>query len=284
MRSRGLHPAKAIGIAAAALALCGCMTAAPDATGRYVTPAGGAPAIANDTPYSGALRCLASYTAGRRIRIAVGDIANDTGGHQITRGGALMAMSALAKAGVPLIERAGISAADLDPQGRLRPDYYLMGGITELNANLRSNVSVGGPSVMNIALDLRLVDTRTSGVTDLVSYQKQILVSDWVQEPIQLAVRSIIERAVLEMMTRLYAAPEAVCRSSASSSAAQVLGVTQALQSQPGHDWPPRTRTAAAISPASLRGRYDNSDAQTPGRFFTPIEPASEPRLRRRFD
>jgi hypothetical protein len=281
MRSRGLHPTRALGIAAAALALCGCMTAAPDATGRYVTPAGGAPAIANDTPYSGALRCLANYTAGRRIRIAVGDIANDTGGHQITRGGALMAMSALAKAGVPLIERSGVSAADLNPQDRLRPDYYLMGGITELNANLRSNVSVGGPSIMNIALDLRLVDTRTSNVADVISYQRQILVSDWVQEPIQLAVRSIIERAVLEMVTRLYAAPEAVCGSPVSPSAAPAPNVSFAPR--PDRD-NPRAHTATAAASPPLRQQHDDSDARNPERFFTPGVPESEPRLRRRFD
>jgi len=278
MRSRGLHPTRALGIAAAALALCGCMTAAPDATGRYVTPAGGAPAIANDTPYSGALRCLANYTAGRRIRIAVGDIANDTGGHQITRGGALMAMSALAKAGVPLIERSGVSAADLNPQDRLRPDYYLMGGITELNANLRSNVSVGGPSIMNIALDLRLVDTRTSNVADVISYQRQILVSDWVQEPIQLAVRSIIERAVLEMIARLYAAPEAACGSAVSAPA------TVNLAARPDDDLSARTRTATASAVPALRQQDGDPDARNPGRFFTPAESPTEPRLRRRFD
>ncbi|MFL6690559.1 MAG: hypothetical protein ACJ8IR_10300 [Alphaproteobacteria bacterium] len=278
MGSRGLHPAKAISIAAAALALCGCMTAAPDATGRYVTPAGGAPAIANDTPYSGALRCLANYTAGRRIRIAVGDIANDTGGHQITQGGALMAMSALAKAGVPLIERSGFSAADLNPQDRLQPDYYLMGGITELNANLGSNVSAGGPSVMNIALDLRLVDTRTSNVADVISYQRQILVSDWVQEPIQLAVRSIIERAVLEMIARLYAAPEAACGSAVSAPA------TVNLAARPDDDLSARTRTATASAVPALRQQDGDPDARNPGRFFTPAESPTEPRLRRRFD
>ena len=142
------------------------------------------------------------------------------------------------------------SAADLNPQDRLRPDYYLMGGITELNANLRSNVSVGGPSIMNIALDLRLVDTRTSNVADVISYQRQILVSDWAQEPIQLAVRSIIERAVLEMVTRLYAAPEAVCGSPVSPSAAPAPNVSFAPR--PDRD-NPRAHTATAAASPPLR-------------------------------
>jgi curli production assembly/transport component CsgG/holdfast attachment protein HfaB len=80
---------------------------------------------------------------------------------------------------------------------------------------------------MNVGLDLRLVETRTLEVVDVVSYQKQIVgreVSAGVfafmnnnvfdvsageggLEPVQLAVRSTVERAVLEMMANLYGAP-----------------------------------------------------------------------------
>ena len=75
--------------------------------------------------------------------------------------------------------------------------------------------------VMNVGLDLRLVDTNTLEVVDVISYQKQIIgrqvsagVFDFLGtnffdvsagesalEPIQLAVRSVIERAVLEMVS-----------------------------------------------------------------------------------
>jgi hypothetical protein len=281
MLSRGLHPAKAISIAAAAFALCGCMTAAPDATGRYMTPATGAPAIANDTPYSGALRCLAKYRGPRQIRIAVGQIANDTGGREVTQGGALMAMSALAKAGVPLVERLDILTPVPNPQDRPQPDYYLVGGITELNANLRSNVSVGGASVLNIALDLRLVDARTSGVVDVISYQKQILASDWAQEPIQLAVRAVIERAVLEMVSRLYAAPEAACGSAVSAPGSRAPEVSFGARPDGDHV---RTRTATAAASPPLWPQDGDSGARRPGRFFTPAESSTESRLRRRFD
>ena len=93
----------------------------PDSTGRYTTPIGGSPVIANETPYSNALRCLDGYTARKPIRIAVGQIADYTGkysadstGQAVTQGAALMAMSALAKAGVPLVERFDTSVAELE--------------------------------------------------------------------------------------------------------------------------------------------------------------------------
>ena len=70
-------------------------------------------------------------------------------------------------------------------------DYYLTGGITELNTNIRttqanvsgardgSNAKIGAASgstyVMNIAIDLRLIDTQTLDVVDIVSYQKQVV-------------------------------------------------------------------------------------------------------------
>ena len=80
---------------------------------------------------------------------------------------------------------------------------------------------------MNVGLDLRLVNTNTLEVADVISYQKQIIghqisagVFDFLGtnffdlsagesalEPIQLAVRSVIERAALEMVTRIYRIP-----------------------------------------------------------------------------
>ena len=120
-----------------------------------------------------------------------------------------------------------------------------MGGITELNFNIRSeNASGNGGGtrtnattgtaggsmyVMNVGLDMRLVNTNTLEVADVISYQKQIIgrqvsagVFDFLGtnffdasfgesalEPVQLAVRSVIERATLEMITRVYRAPGA---------------------------------------------------------------------------
>lgn len=263
----------------AAMMLQGCITPMPDSTGRYTTPIGGAPVIANETPYSNALRCLDRYTMQKPIRIAVGQIADYTGkyssdstGRAVTQGAALMAMSALAKSGVPLVERFDTSVAELElkyannklitdnPTAKGPDDYrkiyagsipgsnyYLVGGITELNFNIRSvgaNADGGETTanglkgtaganmyVMNIGLDLRLVDTDTLEVVDVVSYQKQIIgrqiqvgmfdflghtffdasLGESALEPIQLAVRSVIERATLEMMSRLYRVPADTC-------------------------------------------------------------------------
>ncbi|HUB84400.1 MAG TPA: holdfast anchoring protein HfaB [Rhizomicrobium sp.] len=273
----------------AAIALSGCITPEADSTtGRYTAPIGGSPVIANETPYSDALRCMAAYTHARPLRIAVGQIADYTGkvsadnsGREITQGAALMAMSALAKAGVPLVERFDTSVAEMElkyannkliagdqsqPQdgqgGDYRrifagsipgSDYYLVGGITELNFNIRSEganadassgVSTKGGTlggnmyVMNVGLDLRLVDTSTLEVVDVISYQKQIIgrqlqagmfdflghtffdasVGESALEPVQLAVRSVIERAVLEMTSRLYKVPQSACTETLGSS------------------------------------------------------------------
>ena len=267
------HLLKPLALLGLAFALEGCISPSADSVGRYTAPIGGSPVISNETPYSAALRCMAGYTAQHPIRIAVGQIADYTGksesdnsGRKITQGAALMAMSALSKAGVQLVERFDTSVAEMElkyannrligadgaaPAGGADyrqiiagsipgSDYYLVGGITELNFNIRSegaNGDGGGTAtngvkgqiglsmyVMNVGLDLRLVDTKTLQVVDVISYQKQIIgrqisagvfdflganffdasVGESALEPIQLAVRSTIERAVLEMTSRLY--------------------------------------------------------------------------------
>lgn len=277
MTSRGRkHFTRPIVLLLAALALEGCISTTPDETGRYTAPIGGSPVISNETPYSTALRCMAPYTAQRPLRIAVGQIADYTGkaesdnsGRKLTQGAALMAMSALAKSGVRLVERFDTSVAEMELKyannkliGNDKPqegpgdyrrimagsipgsDYYLVGGITELNSNIRS---VGADAVVgdldptdakgragaklfvaNVGLDLRLVDTKTLEVVDVISYQKQIIgreisagifdfannnvfdlsVGERALEPMQLAVRSVIERAVLQMTANLYGVPE----------------------------------------------------------------------------
>jgi len=122
-------------------------------------------------------------------------------------------------------------------------DFYLVGGITELNYNIRSNGAdaSGGNTdamgmkgsfrhrtfVMNVAMDLRLVNTRTLEVVDVIPYQKQVIgkeigvgIFDFLGgnvfdisggsgalEPMQLAVRSLVERATVEMVANLYGMP-----------------------------------------------------------------------------
>ena len=214
-------------------------------------------------------------------RIAVGRISDYTGkeegdgsGRKLTQGASLLAYTAFAKAGARLVERYDTSISELElkyannklisddaapvapglaptPQGYRKiyagqipgSDFYLIGGITELNFNIRSSgVDIGlgyanaddGAGlisgklyVMNIAMDLRLVDTRTQEVVDVISYQKQLIgreigagvfrffgqiavdvsAGEGALEPTQLAVRSLIERAVVEIMANLYGAP-----------------------------------------------------------------------------
>lgn len=265
--------------AVGALTLSGCATPIASRQGAYARPIGDAPVISNDTPYSKALICLASYARLYHVkapRLAVGRIADytgkaeDNGGRLITQGASLMAISALAKAGVPLVERYDTSVSELElkyannkliadapppapgagaPYRKILSgqipgsDFYVVGGITELNYNIRSTgLDVAGGKqvatkgtgeitgslyVMNVAVDLRLVETKTQEVVDVVSYQKQIIgrqvglglfkffgsnvidasAGEGALEPMQLAVRSLIERGMVEMVANLYGAP-----------------------------------------------------------------------------
>ncbi len=258
------------GIRAAAVLAAGLVSAcavAPVAgeDGRYAEPIGTAPVIDNATPYSAELDCLAARRPEAAPRIAVGPIRDytgkfsDFGGRKITQGAALMAVSALARLGLPLVERLEIETAETELKlannnlvsdagavRLIRPgeiegsDLYLTGGITELNYNLRSvagdlfysSGGIGGRLyVMNVALDLRLVETRTLRVVDVVSYQKQILgreiragifeffgnalfdvsLEERALEPMQLAVRAMIEKAAGEMARRRFGLDPAAC-------------------------------------------------------------------------
>ena len=268
-------------VTAAALSLAGCVSPSAGPSGLYATPIGNAPVTANPTPYSQSLYCLADYARRYNLpspRMAVGRISDYTGtvsadgGRQITGGASLMATSALAKAGARIVERYDTSVSELELRyannkligdqvpGSPSPedtqyrrilagqvpgsDFYLVGGITEVNYNIRSGgfdaavgevdtdvpgsgIVTGRVFVMNIAMDLRLVQTTTLEVVDVVSYQKQIIgreisagVFDFLNgnvfdisagtggfEPVQLAVRALVERATIEFMANLYGAP-----------------------------------------------------------------------------
>lgn len=264
-------------VIAAGLMLGACVSPFAGEDGRYAAPIGNSPVVSNETPYSAGLRCLAGYSlaAGRPLRVAVGQIADYTGkeeyegGRRVTQGAALMAMSALSKTGVNLVERFDTSVAELElkyannrligdgnPDPNFRAitagqfpgsDLYLVGGITELNYNIRSvgaDAFASDPAtqgakgqlgykayVMNVAIDMRLVNTNTLEVVDVISYQKQIIgreisagvfdflngtiidvgVGERALEPIQLAVRSVIERGVMEMVSRQLGVDPAVC-------------------------------------------------------------------------
>jgi curli production assembly/transport component CsgG/holdfast attachment protein HfaB len=233
------------------------------------------PAIANPSPYSAALACLGSQAAwpgGKPPRIAVGRLSDMTGrndlytGARVSQGASLFAITALGRAGVPVVERldstvseielsyarqhllsdapekAGTSANNFRPiyAGQIAgSSYYIVGGITELNYNIASsgiNGGLGGLAtddvkgsasasryVMNVAVDLRLVDTRSQEVVAEASFQKQLLGRDAgltlsgvidakgasvgggasAMEPVQAAVRTLVERGVFALLSDL---------------------------------------------------------------------------------
>jgi curli biogenesis system outer membrane secretion channel CsgG len=267
-------------ITAGSVALAGCATPVAGPGGNYTSPSGNSSVTPNPTPYSAALVCMAEYARQARVsapRIAIGRIADYTGkaeadgsGRKLTQGASLMAMSAFAKAGMPLVERFDTSVSELelkyannklisdnpnpapDMPAEYRKilagqvpgsDFYVAGGITEMNFNIRSSgfdAAGGNPDptefkgtahgrlfIMNIGLDLRLINTRTLEVVDVISYQKQVVghevalgMFDFLNgnvfdisggegalEPIQLAVRALVERAVVEMTANLYGMP-----------------------------------------------------------------------------
>ena len=235
-------------------------------------------------------------------RIAVGRIldytgtVNEDGGRRITQGASLMAMSAFAKAGARLVERFDTSVTELElryANNRLigqegddnvrriyagqmpGSDYYFVGGITELNYNIRSmgvdaqgghtdaRDGVGNVGarlyVMNIALDFRLIDTRTLEVVDVISYQKQIIgrevragvfsffddtlidiaAGERALEPVQLAVRAGVERAVVRSDEPLL---------SVSDSSVCAAAIARRRRSDgPGPDRPPAASPSAGF-------------------------------------
>jgi curli biogenesis system outer membrane secretion channel CsgG len=256
----------------AATSLSGASAASRN--GDYAPVLGDAPATRNPTPYSAALACLASHRATTRLpRISVGRVSDLTGkvdydtGAKISQGASLFTITALGKAGFPVVERLDNSVAEIElnysrqhllsdnPQlAGQSPDnyrriyagqiagssYYIVGGVTELNYNIRSSgvaATVGNTAatgvrgnlneqsyVLNVAIDLRLVNSRTQEVVDTVSYQKQLIGKslnlglngggDKVgatlsggrssMEPIQAAVRTLVERGVFDLTAGFY--------------------------------------------------------------------------------
>ncbi len=245
------------------LSLLTACTSIPEVNdqGNYSKPIGYSQVTDNPTVYTQSLSCLAKdYSEKPNIRIAVGQI-NDltnttsvTNGGFVTDGATLMLISALAKAKVRQVERADMTIAKdeikfatdkllghpRDDQfkkllsGQVRSaDYFIVGGVTEMNFNIRSNkgelktseVGIGiRYAVMNIALDLRLVNTETLEIDNVISMQKQIIAKEFKAglfkfigstftvalpnsksaEPVQLGVRTVIERAVIDLISPLY--------------------------------------------------------------------------------
>ena len=237
---------------------------------------------------------------------------DDNLGRRLTQGATLMAISAASRAGFRLVERfdMGVMQVELeyasrglvrDTPTRLRTthegqvegaDLYLVGGITEFNPNIRSsggNVYVGSNGagdgalsvesrsyVFDVALDLRLIDVRSTEIIAVRSLRKQIRGIEYeagmfgfasgaladvgggrrALEPTQAAVRNMIERAVFEFMVELYGEDARQCTPQALPSTPHddIGGAPLAGQTTRGdhNDHPAR----AADQP--LRGRLAN--------------------------
>jgi len=236
--------------------------------GNYSEPIGYSRVTDNPTIYSKALQCLGNkIDKQKELSLAVGTVHDLTNtkslseGGMVTAGASLMVMSALSKAKIKLVERINMQVAKDEMRyamdkilgnpkedgykalhaGRVKSsDYYITGGITELNFNIQTNkgelkipeIGFGKRyAVMNIAIDMRLVSTETLEIENIVSLQKQIigkekkagffdfigssftvaLYNNKQTEPIQLGVRTIIERAVIDLITPLYQLDPSSC-------------------------------------------------------------------------
>jgi curli biogenesis system outer membrane secretion channel CsgG len=226
---------------------------------------------------------------GRRAPvIAVGDVRDYTGkfavneGNAVTQGGALMVSSALGKLGrgVVMAERFDPTIAERElaytdhrqlgdgaahevagaPGGKVAwlpyyggsitaSDYYIVGGITELNYDIRSGgfeaaVNQLGPKArtftQSVAIDLRIVDTRSLVVVRTVSLAKQftgyeigaglfqffgsnlfdVNIGAKGQEPLQLGIRAALEEATLRLVGAVTHADPAACLARANTGSA----------------------------------------------------------------
>ena len=250
---------------------------------------------------------------GTPLVVAVGDVRDYTGkysvneGNAITQGGALMVSSALGKLGgaVRLAERFDPTIAERElgyldrrqlgdgdahdipaSSGRQSvpwlpyfggsiqaSDYYIVGGITELNYDIRSGgveVAVGsvGPKVrtytQSVAIDLRIVDTRSLLVVRTISLTKQftgyetgfgvfrffgsnlfdINVGAKGQEPLQLGVRTALEEATLRLVSTVARINSTPCMAQASWNAEAGQAELPAVEPQPVPGRPAGTSAA----------------------------------------
>jgi curli biogenesis system outer membrane secretion channel CsgG len=252
----------------AVLSLAACADISHTQVGEGEAPVVLGPAVRNNiTPLNDAYACYANKLAQNNVHISVGvsDIRDYTGkasdleGTVVTQGGPMMAYSALGKLkpAVELHERFDTRVAELElayidrrqlgtgqtqtVNGQqvpwipyyggtiLESDYYLVGGITEVNYNVQSggfsgSVDLIGPRArvftLSVGLDLRLVNTKTLVVESTASLQKQIVgyevgvgifkfFGDYLvdfdagvknQEPIQLGVRTTMELGILQLL------------------------------------------------------------------------------------
>jgi curli biogenesis system outer membrane secretion channel CsgG len=248
------------------------------APGEVPTPLG-PPVRDNRSPMEAALACFGDQLTAKggpsRV-IAVGDVKDYTGkysiseGNAITQGGALMVYSALGKIGGPLMiaerfdptiaerelgytDRRQLGDGDVhEVNGNRVPwlpyfggtitksKYYIVGGITELNYDIRSGGGEVGVNnigakarvfTQSVAVDLRIVDSRSLVVIKTVSLTKQfsgyeiganvfrffgtdlfdINIGAKGQEPLQLGIRTALEEATMRLVAAVEHVNPSMC-------------------------------------------------------------------------
>jgi curli production assembly/transport component CsgG/holdfast attachment protein HfaB len=241
--------------------ITGCAANAPVNNEAGIKPAFSYAVTDNDTPYSQCLQALKGIRANNLPTFAVGEVADKTGqinydenGHALTQGASEMLISALAKTGkANLVERfdlriplAEVRLAEQNKLSRTVGDYgklpasdfIVVGALTELNYNILSGgaqlfvTGIGGGArtvVVNVALDLRVIDSKNFSIRYVTSLQKQIVgyeveanvfrffgntlieldAGGIRNEPMQLGVRSVIEMAVFQIFTDFLKLPGA---------------------------------------------------------------------------
>jgi curli biogenesis system outer membrane secretion channel CsgG len=270
-----------------------------------------------------------------KLTIAVDDIKDYTGqynineGDAITQGGSLMVMSALGKLGgtVNIADRFNTDVAQMElsflnqrelgdgsshtvgtgPGAKAVPwipyyggsvvasQYYITGGITELNYNVQSGgfqfqVNNLGPEdrVYNedVGVDLELVDTRTLLVVKSISLVKQFTgyevgfnifqffgnnlynlnIGNKSQEPLQLGVRTLLEEGVLRLVASAENLPPEPCLSQATGwilhkSAEDYLKTDAANAPPVAHA---ESFAVAPTSPSALGATIDSTSETAP--------------------
>lgn len=253
-------------------------------------------------------------------------------GRRLTQGATLMAVTALSEAGVRLVERydMGVLQVEMDytrnglvrdsdsvirevRQGEIQgADLYLVGGISEFNPNIRSSgidgftggtssnsgsLSLGaGDYVVDVALDLRLVDARSSEILGVRSLRKQIVGREVragvfafldgtvvdigggqrAMEPVQTAVRTMVEQIVYEFVSALYSFNTDACLTSDGLAAAPG-GAAGRGRLSPDLEAPPVSPAPAAVAPASPAPAPASAPAVPAAAPVPPLSPASAP-------
>lgn len=254
--------------------------AAPRSSPAPVKMVSGSSPFVHQSGLSGGFQCVKQDVQAWRdsvpgrtaLRIAVGEVKDYTGkfsyeatqgGSTVTQGSTLMVMSAVGKF-YPIIQqverydtRVSETELTLSKQELLRDntqlrdalrgqivgsDYTILGGVTEINYNIRSDVKeaefaqIGGGKrayTMDVVVELRLVNTKDLTIVgppvtvrkQIVGYETRFGVFNFLgdylvdinlgrkdQEPIQYGVRSALELATLELVTYAVGADWSRCR------------------------------------------------------------------------